>query len=129
MTLALIGFLLVFLFGLQQQHITHEKHTWSAVTSYLLAAAQVLLIKEAVVSDWLGIFWLGTGGAIGASASILVHKRLRALFAPRRRARKRSGLLPVWAMPAIPTLDAAVQKHLRATTSPTSPRTKRKGQR
>lgn len=117
MTLALIGFLLVFLLGLQQQHITHEKHAWSAVTSYLLAAAQVLLIKEAVVSDWLGIFWLGTGGAIGASASILVHKRLRALFAPRRRTRKRKSAAHRIAHGFFPTI------------SPAAARAERKGQR
>ena len=82
MSLLFIGFLLVFLLGLQQQNVTHEKHLWSAITSYLIAGAQVLLIKESVASDWAGVMWLGTGGALGASASMIAHRALRELSQP-----------------------------------------------
>lgn len=70
-----VGLVMVFLLGLQQQHVTHGKHGWSVATSYLLAFAQVTLIQEAVASDWVGVLLLGTGGAIGASASMVVHRK------------------------------------------------------
>lgn len=82
MSLLFIGFVLIFLLGMQQQHIEHKKHLWSAITSYLIAGAQVLLIKESVASDWAGVMWLGTGGALGASASMIAHRMLRELSTP-----------------------------------------------
>jgi len=85
-TLLAIGFALIFLLGLQQQHIAHENHGWSVLTSYAIAAAQVMFVQESVVTDALGAFWLGTGGALGASASIVVHKRFI-----RRKAARGSG--------------------------------------
>ncbi len=75
MTLFLVGFATIFLLGLQQQHITHERHGWSALTCYAISAAQVVFVKEAGGTDMLGAFWLGTGSALGASLSIVVHKR------------------------------------------------------
>lgn len=75
MILFTVGFATIFLLGLQQQHITHERHAWSALTCYAIAAAQVMFVKEAGTTDMLGTLWLGTGSALGASLSIVVHKR------------------------------------------------------
>ncbi len=70
------SFCLVFLLGLQQQNVTHQLHGWSVVTSFAIAAAQVVFIKETVSGDYLtSILLLGAGGGLGASASILVHTR------------------------------------------------------
>lgn len=75
MTLFIAGFVTVFLLGMQQQNVTHGKHGWSFVTSYLIAGAQVLMVKESVVADWLGVLLLGTGGALGVSLSMVVHRK------------------------------------------------------
>ena len=67
---------LVFLLGLQQQHITHGKHGWSAITSFAIAAAQVGFVQSTVGTDFAtGVLLLGAGGALGASASMIVHRR------------------------------------------------------
>lgn len=75
MTLFLVGFFTIFLLGLQQQHITYERHGWSALTCYALAYVQVMFVKEAGTTDLLGAFWFGTGSVIGSSLSIVVHRR------------------------------------------------------
>lgn len=72
------GFFYVFLLGFQQQNITHEHHGKSVVTSYLLAFALVFVVQGAVhESRWWFVVLFGSGSAIGASLSILVHKWFR----------------------------------------------------
>lgn len=76
MTLFLSSLCLVFLLGMQQQHVTGGHHGWSFLTNYAIAGAQILFVQAAVASDvLLGVLQLGTGGAIGASLSMVVHRR------------------------------------------------------
>lgn len=76
MTLFISSLCMVFLLGIQQQNVTHEHHGWSLITAYLIAIAQTAFLKEAVAMDyWNAVFLLGTGGALGASLSMVVHKR------------------------------------------------------
>lgn len=78
MALFIASFCLVFLLGLQQQNVTHEYHGWSLVTSYLIAMAQVGFIQITAGGDYLtSVMVSGTGGALGASLSMVVHKQIR----------------------------------------------------
>lgn len=78
MIIFLSGFVYVFLLGLQQQNITHEHHGKSIVVSYLLAIATLYMVQGAAQNDPLHFVLLyGTGSALGASLSIIVHKWFR----------------------------------------------------
>lgn len=70
------GFAYIFLLGIQQQNITHENHFFSFISCYLLALTFAVLISELQNTTVLAFTFLyGTGSAIGASLSIVVHKR------------------------------------------------------
>lgn len=74
----LAGFVYVFLLGFQQQNITHEMHGKSIAVSYLLALATLYVVQGAVQDDPLMFVLLyGTGSALGASLSIIIHKWFR----------------------------------------------------
>lgn len=80
------SFCLVFLLGLQQQNVTHEHHGWSVIISFFIAAAQVAFIKQTVITEFLAaVLSLGCGGAIGASLSIVFHKKIVRRKGSRRR--------------------------------------------
>lgn len=70
------GFAWVFLLGVQQQNITGEHHIASATVSYALAFVFAILIQGMTSVSLLAFTLLyGTGSALGASLSIIFHKR------------------------------------------------------
>lgn len=76
MTVFAAGFLYIFLLGIQQQNITHALHGWSFVTCMLLSLVFALLVRNAVTADLtLFVLQYGLGSALGASLSIIIHRR------------------------------------------------------
>lgn len=67
---------LVFLRAFQQQNVIHGHYTAAALTSYLMAAADVGVVLSVVQYGWDAIPWIGTGGAIGVTAAMYSHRRL-----------------------------------------------------
>ena len=75
--LALIfaAFCLVALRAIQQQNVVHCYYWWAAGTSYAIAFADIALILYVVKTGWEAAFWIGTGGALGVTFAMYVHRR------------------------------------------------------
>ena len=77
MTILAVTFCLVFLRGLQQQNVIHGQYIAAAITPYLIACGEVASVLLVVKTGWTAIPWVGTGGALGITASMWVHRRFR----------------------------------------------------
>lgn len=77
MTLLLATFALVFLRGLQQQNVIHGQYVAAALTPFLIACAEVASVLFVVNTGWSAIPWVGTGGALGVTSAMWVHRRMR----------------------------------------------------
>ena len=75
--LSFATFLLVFLRAWQQQNVIHDYYWWAAITSYGLAAADVIVVLGVVSYGYEAIPYIGTGGAIGVTCSMWLHRRIR----------------------------------------------------
>ena len=75
MTILAATFALVFCRALQQLNVTGGHYMAAAATSYAIAAAEVSVILLAIQFGWGAIPWMGTGGAIGVTTAMLMHKR------------------------------------------------------
>ena len=69
------SFVLVFGRALQQQHVQGGHYLSAALTPYLTAAGDVAVVLLVVDAGWWSIPWAGTGGAIGATAAMWMHRR------------------------------------------------------
>ena len=77
MKMLLATFALVFLRGIQQQNVIHGQYLTAAITPFLIAAAEVASVLLVVQTGWAAIPWVGTGGALGVTAAMWTHRRLR----------------------------------------------------
>lgn len=68
---------LVFLRAVQQLNVVHSLYLPAAVTSYLIAAAEIGVVLSIVNHGWSAVAYIGTGGAIGVTAAMLFHKAMR----------------------------------------------------
>jgi hypothetical protein len=76
-TIFFSSFCMVFLLGIQQQNIVHGHYFYSAITSMCIAMVQVLFIQGVATGEyWTTVIPLGLGGAIGASCSMLFHRKI-----------------------------------------------------
>lgn len=73
--LMLSTFILVFLRAFQTQNVIHRHYYFAGATSYLMAGAEVAVVLGVVSSGWSAVLWIGTGGALGVTASMFVHKK------------------------------------------------------
>jgi hypothetical protein len=73
--LVLAAFALVALRSLQQQNVIHRYYWWAAATSYVIAFADIALILFVVKTGWGSAVYIGTGGAIGVTFAMYVHRR------------------------------------------------------
>ena len=73
--LLLSAALLVFMRGMQQQNVIHRYYWWAAITSYLIAIGEVAIVFNVAQIGWSSIPWVGTGGAIGVTASMYAHNK------------------------------------------------------
>ena len=75
MLIFLASFMLVFLKAIQQQNVVHGKYAMAAITSYGLALSEVAVILYAVKIGWDAVPYMGTGGAIGGTLAMYVHRK------------------------------------------------------
>lgn len=73
--LLLSTLLLVFLRSFQTQNVIHRHYWMAGATSYLMAIGEVAVVLGVVNAGWGAVPWVGTGGAIGVTLSMYVHKR------------------------------------------------------
>lgn len=67
---------LVFLRAIQQQNVVGGHYFAAAATSYLMAGAEIGVVLSVVEYGWSAIPWIGTGGAIGVTAAMSLHRRV-----------------------------------------------------
>ena len=80
MTALIATFGLVYLRAIQQQNVIHGHYMLAALTSYLMALAEVAVVLVVVQTGWPAVPWVGTGGAIGVTAAMASHRWLRKRF-------------------------------------------------
>ena len=67
---------LVFLRAIQQQNVIGGHYVAAAITSYLMAGAEIGVVLAVVGYGWSAVPWIGTGGAAGVTAAMVVHRRV-----------------------------------------------------
>jgi hypothetical protein len=65
----------VFLRAFQTQNVIGGHFLTAAGTSYLMAVGEVAVVLFVVDEGWASIPWVGTGGAIGVTLSMYIHKK------------------------------------------------------
>lgn len=75
MNALIASFSIVFLRALQQQNVIHGRYKSAALTSYLIAIAEVAVVLIVVKTGWPSVPWVGTGGAIGVTAAMWAHRK------------------------------------------------------
>lgn len=70
------SFVAVGLKGFQHKNVIHGKTGAVFVTSYLMAAVDVLAVSLIVREGWVIAFSSGSGAAFGMVAAIKLHERL-----------------------------------------------------
>lgn len=68
---------MVFLRAWQQQNVIHGHYVWAALTPYGIAVADVVVVLGMVDHGLSAALWIGTGGAIGVTSAMYVHRRMR----------------------------------------------------
>ncbi len=67
---------LVFLRAFQQQNVHGGHFISAALTSYLIAAADIGVVLSVIEYGWSAAPWIGTGGAIGVTTAMMTHRRI-----------------------------------------------------
>ncbi len=75
MSALIASFSIVFLRAMQQQNVIHGRYKSAALTSYLIALAEVGVVLIVVQKGWPAVPWVGTGGAIGVVLAMYVHRK------------------------------------------------------
>ena len=70
----------VFLRGIQQLNVIGGHYAMAAITSYAIAAAEVIFIVSVVDSGTGAILSVGTGGAIGVISAIYMHPKMKRMM-------------------------------------------------
>lgn len=76
--------LLVFMRAIQQLNVINHHYKMAAMTSYIIAIAEVTSLLSVVAVGWAAVPWVGTGGAIGVTAAMATHKKLRELIGSKK---------------------------------------------
>lgn len=75
LTALLVTAALVFLRAIQQQNVIHGHYAAAALTSYVIAAAEIGVVLSVVTNGWSAVAWIGTGGAVGVTSAMWAHRR------------------------------------------------------
>ena len=67
---------LVFLRAIQQHPVVGGHYLAAAATSYLMAGAEIGVVLSVVEFGWSAVPWIGSGGALGVTAAMLLHRRI-----------------------------------------------------
>jgi hypothetical protein len=73
---AIASMALVFLRAWQQQNVTGGHYISAIFTSYGIAAADVVVVLSVVKYGMVAIPYIGTGGAVGVTAAMILHRRI-----------------------------------------------------
>lgn len=65
---------MVFARAIQQQNVIGGHYIAAAVTSYLIALTEVIVVISVIDHGLAAVPWLGTGGAIGVTSAMTVHR-------------------------------------------------------
>lgn len=71
---------LVFMRAVQQLNVMHGHYALAAITPYFIACGEVASVLYVVHIGWAAVPWVGTGGSIGVTAAMALHKRLRKMM-------------------------------------------------
>lgn len=77
MKLLISTFALVFLRAIQQQNVIHGNYIAAAILPYAIATAEVATILWVIDIGWSGVPWIGTGGAMGVTLGMYLHRYIR----------------------------------------------------
>ena len=77
MKILLATFALVFLRALQSHNVIHGNYIAAASTPYSLPVAEGARIMRVLQAGWDAIPWGGTGGMLGATLAMYIHKKAR----------------------------------------------------
>ena len=69
-------FALVALRAFQQKNVVGGHFVAAAMTSYLMAAADIGVVLSVVKYGWDAVPWIGTGGAVGVTTAMYLHGRI-----------------------------------------------------
>ena len=75
MSILIATFMLVFMRSIQQQNVIHGKYLFAAITPYAIAIGEVASVLLVVDKGWTSIPWVGTGGALGVTLGMVVHRK------------------------------------------------------
>lgn len=75
MNALIASFCIVFFRAMQSQNVIHGRYKYAAMTSYLLAIAEVGVMLIVVDKGWPAVPWIGTGGALGVTSAMYTHRR------------------------------------------------------
>lgn len=76
MLIIIATFIAVFGRAIQQLNVVHGHYLSAAITPYLIAIGDVAVVILVVDIGWWSIPLAGTGGAIGATCAMWLHRRL-----------------------------------------------------
>lgn len=80
MTIILATFALVFLRAIQQQNVIGGHYWMAAITPYAIAVAEVASVLLVVAKGWPAIPYVGTGGALGVTSAMYLHRKHFGVF-------------------------------------------------
>jgi len=72
--------LLVFMRAVQQLNVMHGHYIMAAITPYFIACGEVASVLYVVKTGWSAVPFVGTGGAIGVTLAMVLHKKLREII-------------------------------------------------
>jgi len=75
LSLVLATAILVSLRAIQQQNVLHKYYTHAAITSFLMAFAEVTVIVTVVSQGFSSAIYVGAGGAIGVCFAMWFHPK------------------------------------------------------
>ncbi len=75
MNAMIASFFIVFLRAIQQKNVIHDRFKMAAITSYLIAIAEVAVVLIVVNTGWPAVPWVGTGGALGVTLAMYSNRR------------------------------------------------------
>ena len=77
MKLLFATFGLVFMRAIQQQNVIHGQYMLAAVTPFAIAIFEVATVLWVVDTGWSAVPWVGTGGALGVTSAMYLHRYFR----------------------------------------------------
>lgn len=75
MKLLIATFGLVFMRAIQQQNVIHGNYLLASITPYAIAVFEVAVVLWVVDTGWSAVPWVGTGGAIGVTSAMFLHRK------------------------------------------------------